>query len=643
MTSATIKDIDVDNIAKAVKAVQYDDGETLKDLISQKHISPSAIDPDSCSLLHWAAINNRTGIAGYLIDQGANVNILGGILGEAPIHWAIRKDQYQMVDLLISHGADMSLLSTKGIDCLHLCCRLYKLNMAFLLLSRGANPNAIDGTGDSPLLHLIKGSPDSDMIRLLLRFGASVQQEDVEHNNALHILASYGRKFDITHLGLLWMLHEADGEAPVKVKGKEGLTPWQLAKKHRNPRMLRFMVDLWQYTNFPKSTPIWVVILTIQLLFFLVHEYKLLYGLLIWGFLTICFEKAFQPSISHKMSRIHFGINWGLIIAIVWGYVLIVLPAVSRPLTYVFFVGVICTGLSLYLVSVKKPQMPKRTDAKNEAVASILSASPEVAAEFRVCTTCLSDKSLASMHCSKCDVCVVDLDHHCPYTNVCVGRGNRRLFTLFCFLASVFCFYFFYLSQWVQFYILCDGQKLGVWGVQQCAFGLSPAISLVTWLSVLVSVWTTCMWYSQLMLVSEETTTYDVIRKRHDGRTHKSISQKISLVMRFLLTGQYKVKPLTQLHDKQLSSLMGSNVTIISPENIMASTTATSMTDVTGRDDHSHGHGHGHGHDHDTISHVGDHDHSHGHRHGSCCNDKANNDHVLKPPRLYAIGEYERV
>lgn len=36
-----------------------------------------------------------------------------------------------------------------------------------------------------------------------------------------------------------------------------------------------------------------------------------------------------------------------------------------------------------------------------------------------------------------CDICVVNLDHHCPFVNNCVGRGNRRVFVLFTLFASV--------------------------------------------------------------------------------------------------------------------------------------------------------------------------------------------------------------
>ena len=36
-----------------------------------------------------------------------------------------------------------------------------------------------------------------------------------------------------------------------------------------------------------------------------------------------------------------------------------------------------------------------------------------------------------------CNACVVEMDHHCPYINNCVGRGNLRHFLLFLFWVTV--------------------------------------------------------------------------------------------------------------------------------------------------------------------------------------------------------------
>ena len=36
-------------------------------------------------------------------------------------------------------------------------------------------------------------------------------------------------------------------------------------------------------------------------------------------------------------------------------------------------------------------------------------------------------------HCEFCDVCVVELDHHCPWSSKCIGKGNDLAFKSFLF------------------------------------------------------------------------------------------------------------------------------------------------------------------------------------------------------------------
>lgn len=193
------------DVLDTIAAVQEGDYEAIKNVLSNRIVSVNAKDHDHCTLLHWAAINNRVKIANLLIEYGAE-HVAGGILQETPLQWALRKKFYAMVSLLIEKlHVDLRHKSTQGYDALHLACRLQDVNAVFMLLSYGANPNSTDGTGDTPLLYLVKTfyngkeseqSPTAlnnslEMIRILVQFGADVTAQDSSDGNSImHILSA---------------------------------------------------------------------------------------------------------------------------------------------------------------------------------------------------------------------------------------------------------------------------------------------------------------------------------------------------------------------------------------------------------------------------------------------------------------------
>lgn len=62
-------------------------------------------------------------------------------------------------------------------------------------------------------------------------------------------------------------------------------------------------------------------------------------------------------------------------------------------------------------------------------------------AGFSLCHKCCTPRPARAHHCSVCNVCVFDMDHHCPFINNCVGYRNRRSFVLFLIYAVLGCAY----------------------------------------------------------------------------------------------------------------------------------------------------------------------------------------------------------
>ena len=48
-----------------------------------------------------------------------------------------------------------------------------------------------------------------------------------------------------------------------------------------------------------------------------------------------------------------------------------------------------------------------------------------------VCNICKIERPLTASHCYTCNVCVDELDHHCPWTGKCIAKKNLQVFYIF--------------------------------------------------------------------------------------------------------------------------------------------------------------------------------------------------------------------
>jgi ankyrin repeat protein len=237
-------------------------------------------DPDGVTALILSIINAHYDVAALLLERGADPNVADST-GMTPLYAAVDMNTLQFM-----HGRPS--VRPSG--------RLGAVDLAKLLLNRGADPNAALkspilqrhnnaplqtlGEGTTPLMRAAK-SGDVELMRVLVDYGADPSLRQKNNNTLLILAAGFGRRFDqnadaqeyehgtqddllqavklCVELGLdvnaandggETALHVAvsdaivrylvDNGAKLEAKNKEGKTPLQVAvsRKDRSGRQL---------------------------------------------------------------------------------------------------------------------------------------------------------------------------------------------------------------------------------------------------------------------------------------------------------------------------------------------------------------------------------------------------------------------
>jgi ankyrin repeat protein len=152
--------------------------------------------------LHTAAFRGRLELAKVLLGHGANANAVSEG-GETPLHLVSRGEYdsqehgVSIARLLLEHCVDLDAQTKYHQTALHFAAFYGRPEITQLLLDHGANPNAEDELGSTPLQSVSGGKYDSQeygvsVARLLLEHGADVNPR-TKVSTPLHSAAFYGR------------------------------------------------------------------------------------------------------------------------------------------------------------------------------------------------------------------------------------------------------------------------------------------------------------------------------------------------------------------------------------------------------------------------------------------------------------------
>ena len=93
----------------------------------------------SMALLHVASGLGYASLVGLLLEFGACVKAVEGMSGATPLHCAALEGRHEVAEILIKHGADVSVKDGSGYSALHLafCFDQRELGAKLLKARRG--------------------------------------------------------------------------------------------------------------------------------------------------------------------------------------------------------------------------------------------------------------------------------------------------------------------------------------------------------------------------------------------------------------------------------------------------------------------------------------------------------------------------
>ena len=124
--------------------------------------------------LHCAIMYGHRDFAMWLIGKGSEVNVKG-YEGDTPLHLAVQYTENAKLNrMLLDKGANVNERNDHKQTSLHKAIQPGNAAIAQLLIDYGADVNALDGLGHSPLSYaFLYDQPDKEIIDLLLRHGAN--------------------------------------------------------------------------------------------------------------------------------------------------------------------------------------------------------------------------------------------------------------------------------------------------------------------------------------------------------------------------------------------------------------------------------------------------------------------------------------
>ncbi|XP_055541439.1 putative ankyrin repeat protein RF_0381 isoform X2 [Wyeomyia smithii] len=224
----------------------WQNNEAAVNLLLVRNADINAIDEVGYSALHLAAEHGYYNLAKILLNSGCKVDYREPTddpyprttLCDEPLRLALRNRHYDVARLLLERGADPNKRYFFGSE-INLATDVESLE---LLLTFGANTEARDRSGITPLMRAVRTNGNIDSVLLLLQYGADVNAMTDARNDyrtVLHYAVLSGNASLVT----LLIKQGARVDIPAPLPEPDSPSPLDLAVLRGDPALVRILLE----------------------------------------------------------------------------------------------------------------------------------------------------------------------------------------------------------------------------------------------------------------------------------------------------------------------------------------------------------------------------------------------------------------
>lgn len=231
-----LMDYGAESQAGLVESFEIGDLDLIKELVEEGKINEKI---NNQTPIYLATFYYQPELVEYLVENGADLNILSGENDDPPIFNVVDLGDIEMLEYLLQNGADVNISNYNGVTALLLAASYSDRAVYDLLVSYDADENAKDSTGNMALSYVIYFAEEGylEFAKYLIDKGAVFD---------INAVSDYGET------PLYWALSAAnyegadfllDNGADINIKDSTGSTLLHIAVENNDIDAVKYLID----------------------------------------------------------------------------------------------------------------------------------------------------------------------------------------------------------------------------------------------------------------------------------------------------------------------------------------------------------------------------------------------------------------